>query len=458
MSQSRRYTTEQIDRWIEGLAGSETGPIGEIRSAGRRRFSETGFPTTRHEEWKYTNLRPALAQQFALSERSSAADVSVEQASEIGFSGDAIRLVFVNGHVRSDLSSIQGLPDGVVVSSLADAIDKRIDEVVANVARYPESFATPFVELNNAHLRDGAFVAVADSVDLDRPIHLLFLGSAVGEKESSGTVSYIRNIYSIGRNSRVTIVEEFVGCDDALRMTNVVGESSVGDASRLEVVKIQRESATTIHVGTSHTTVGRDSTYTNNALHFGGGLTRNDPQARLEGTGGHAAIDGLLLADGNRLVDAHTSIDHTVSDCTSHELYKSIVDDAGHAVFNGKIFVQKGAQRTDSEQSNMNLLLSETANVDTKPQLEIFADDVKCTHGATIGHLDETSMFYLRSRGIGKEEARTMLVHAFAAEVIDHIGSESIREYAGLRLDEYFDAHDSRTDASEASTGEIRNG
>ena len=248
-------------------------------------------------------------------------------------------------------------------------------------------------------------------------------------------VTYPRTLLIAESGSEATVVEEFTGKPGETYLTNAVAEAVVGENAHLGHVKLQHESPDAFHIGTSWAGLGRNANYYNNTLSFGGRIARNDPWAVLQGEGGHAAIDGLYLVGEDQLIDSHTSIDHAVPNCTSHELYKGILRGNGHGVFNGKIFVRKDAQKTDSVQSNMNLLLSDEAEIDTKPQLEIFADDVKCTHGATIGRLDETSIFYLRARGIGKEHARKMLTYAFAAEVIEHIGDEALRGYAMELLD-----------------------
>lgn len=436
---SKKFSTEHVGQFVEGfnlfegsLNGDSEGPLHYRRREAIDRFAETGFPTTRHEEWKYTNVAPIERTRFrpVLSgEEFSPDDAAV---SSLGFSGDAWRLVFVNGHFAPERSDLNDLPEGVLVKSLAAAIRENTELVADNIAGYPESFESPFAMLNTAYIRNGAIVYVPKNAALPKPVHFLFLSTAPNDP----VVSHPRTLVVVESGAQVTLIEEYAGRDGEVYLTNSVTEVVVGENARVDHVRLQHESRDAYFIGTSHSRLGRSSNYYNNAISFGGKISRNDPVAVLNGEGGHASLDGLYLAGENQLLDSHTVIDHAVSHCTSHELYKGILRENGHGVFNGKIFVRKDAQKTDSKQSNMNLLLSDAAIIDTKPQLEIFADDVKCTHGATIGRLDEKSVFYLQARGIGREEARTMLIYAFAAEAIDHIEDESVREYAMALLDE----------------------
>ena len=436
---SRYYTDDQVATFVEGIEavrGDRTlhGPLAEASDRAASRFASTGFPTTKHEDWKYTSLRTFLKNKFYPTSATTAAEVEVDRSIK-RFDGDAERLVFVNGHYRADLSQIGDLPEGVILDSLASRIADDAEEVVDAVANYPDSFVTPFVDLNTANLQDGVILRVPKGVEMPRPVHALFLSDG-----SSGTVaSYPRIVMTAGESSRVTLFEEYRTLGEGAHFTCAIGEVEIGANAIVDHIRLQEESLEAYNISASHAVLRRDATYRNNALSFGCKLSRNDPAAILSGEGGHAAIDGLYLAGEGQTLDAHTSIDHDAAHCTSHELYKGILRESGHAVFNGKIFVREGAQKTDSEQSNMNLLLSDQAAIDTKPQLEIFADDVKCTHGATIGRLDETSLFYLRSRGIGEEAARNIMTYAFAAEVIDHVEEESIASYLTEILDTKID-------------------
>lgn len=436
---SRYYSNENLETFVEGIqrVRSERPMTGELDIATREAavsFAETGFPTTKHEDWKYTSLRSFLKKTFEPTSPLDAAAVHVSKDVR-GFTDEADRLVFVNGYYRADLSTVGTLPEGVVLCSLAEAIEQKTERVTDAMANYPESFVTPFVNLNTANLADGLFLEVPKGVSMPRPVHALFLSDG-----ASGTIAtYPRIVVTAGESSRLTLFEEYRTLGDGAHFTCAIGEVEVGPNAIVDHIRLQEESQEAYNISASHARLGRDSLYRNNAISFGGFLSRNDPSALLNGPGGHAALDGLYLAGDGQTLDAHTSIDHVSSHCTSHELYKGILKGNGHAIFNGKIFVREGAQKTDSKQSNMNLLLSNDASIDTKPQLEIFADDVKCTHGATIGRLDEVALFYLRSRAIGVDEARNMLTYAFAAEVIDHVEHEKIASYLTTILDTRFE-------------------
>lgn len=435
---SKKFNTKNIEQFVEGfrlfegsLNGDAEKPLHYRRREAISRFAETGFPTTKHEEWKYTNVAPieGLHYRPVLSREEAIESAGAFEA--VGYSGDAWRIVLVNGHFDPERSSLEGLPDGVIVSSLATAIREETELVTDNIAGYPETFEHSFAMLNTAHIVDGAFVRIPKNVALEKTIHILHLSSSGSDEPR---VTYPRTLVVAESGSEATILEEFTGNEADVYLTNAVGEVAVGENATINHVVLQHQSLASYHVSALHARLSRHSNYHNNIISFGGRIARNDPWAVLGGEGGHAALDGMYLVGEDQLIDSHTSIDHAVPNCTSHELYKGILRENGHGVFNGKIFVRKDAQKTDSKQSNMNLLLSDSAMIDTKPQLEIFADDVKCTHGATIGRLDASSIFYLRARGIGFEQARKMLTYAFAAEAIEHIRDESIRDYASELL------------------------
>ena len=437
---SRYYTTDRVETYVaesrKGLAETPdiTPELARRREEAISRFASTGFPTTKHEEWKYTSLRAFLAQEFRTIDRHTAltSDLNQTVVAATGFRSErAHRLVFLNGFYRPDLSHTGELPEGVVLMPLSTAIAERTELVADAIASYPESFSTPFTELNTAQMQDGLFLRIPRNVSVEGVVHLLFLvDGAPGD-----VACYPRNLVVAESGSSVTVLEEYRSNSDGASLTCAVTEVEVGDGARVDHVKIQTESEAAFHIAAAHARLGRDASYHNNAITLGGKISRNDPSALLAAEGGHAALDGLYIADSGQTLDAHTSIDHASAHCTSHELYKGILRGDGHAVFNGKIFVREGAQKTDSKQSNMNLLLSDSAEIDTKPQLEIFADDVKCTHGATIGRLDDTGLFYLRSRGIGAQQAEAMLTWAFAAEVMEHIADGEIAEYATSLLE-----------------------
>jgi Fe-S cluster assembly protein SufD len=343
--------------------------------------------------------------------------------------------VFVNGRYNAELSSVT-VQQGVRAQSLAQAMgaDPSLER---HLGRHVALDATPFVAWNTAQITDGAFVHVPAGVDLARPIHLLFV-TAPGVSDAS---VHPRNLILVDREARASIIESYVTLAQGERyLTNAVTEVVVGDNAWVEHTRIQRESERAFHVGCTHVAQSRDSHYRNFSFAMGGALARHDLRSHLNAANVESLLYGLYFGRGEQLVDNHTAILHDHPDCRSWEVYKGILDDRSHGVFNGKIFVTPEAQKTDAKQTNRTLLLSETAKIDTKPQLEIFADDVKCTHGATVGSLNESMLFYLRSRGIPLESARRHLTYAFAAEVIAEVTLQPVREELDMLVRERVDA------------------
>jgi Fe-S cluster assembly protein SufD len=391
-----------------------------LRRQAMERFSALGFPTIRHEEWKYTNLMPLIRTPF----QPAALDLNGLSPKALPF-GDVAehRLVFVNGRFAPQLSALDALPPGVKVGSLADALRFDAALMEAHLAHYARFEEQTFVALNTALMEDGAFVHVPRGVVVEEPIHLLFVATADGEP----TVSHPRNLIALDENSQAKVIETYVGSGDGVYFTNAVTEIVAGQNAVLDHYKVQRESEAAFHVATVQAQLSRSSTVASYSISLGGALVRNDINAVLGGEGGEATLNGLYIVNGAQHVDHHTLIQHAQPHCPSHELYKGILDGKATGVFNGKIYVHPGAQKTDAKQTNQNLLLSRDASINTKPQLEIYADDVRCTHGATVGQLDEDAVFYLRSRGIGLAEARALLTYAFASDILSRIKVESLR-------------------------------
>jgi Fe-S cluster assembly protein SufD len=309
------------------------------------------------------------------------------------------------------------------VGSLASALQTDLATVEPHLARFARYDAQPFVALNTALMEDGAFVRIARGVVAEEPIHLLFLTVA----EEGPLVTYPRNLILADENSQATIVETYAALDGGVYFNNVVTEIIAAENAVLDHYKIQQESEGAFHIATQQVQQDRDSNFTSHSISLGGALVRNDINAVLNGTGIESTVNGLYLASGRQHVDNHTAIDHAKPHCNSHELYKGILDGHATGVFNGKIFVRPDAQKTDAKQTNQNLLLSADATINTKPQLEIFADDVRCTHGATVGQLDADAIFYLRSRGLGLEEARGLLTYAFASDILERVKVAPLR-------------------------------
>jgi Fe-S cluster assembly protein SufD len=403
-----------------------------LRSQGFARFESLGFPTTKNEDWHFTSVARIADQSFHAA-MTSKADVSSEGSTAGMVARADLRrftfgqptwhtLVFVNGEFSEDLSSYAALGEKVRVSSLANAIRSgtvRPERHLGKIAAF-ESHA--FTALNTAFIRDGAFVELQADAVVEQPIHMLFVSEGAGE-----AVSHPRNLIIAARNSRASIIESYISIRDNCYFTNAVTEISLGEGARIDHYKIQRESEKSYHVGTTQIRQARDSQLHSFSFAVGGSLARTNIYTSLDGDAATCTLNGLYLTDGKQHIDNQTSIEHIAPNCPSHELYKGVLDGHSHGVFNGKVYVHPEAQKTDGKQSNNNLLLSPTARVDTKPQLEIFADDVKCTHGATVGRLDEMAMFYLNSRGIGSDSARTLLTYAFAADVLETIELEPMK-------------------------------
>jgi Fe-S cluster assembly protein SufD len=392
------------------------------RKAAFDRFQTLGFPTTKHEEWRFTNVAMIAKTAFAPAGRAPA---DVEPALWP-------RLVFVNGHFDEPLSTLDGLPPGVRARSLAEALLDEADGVQEHLARHAAYEEQAFVALNTAFMADGACIEVPGGVQVKHPIELLFV--ATGGPEP--VVTHPRNLIVAGPGSGLNIIERYVGNGQGVYFTNAVTEMVVGENAAIDHCKVNQESSQAYHIGTLQLNQDRNSTVTSHTVTVGGALVRNDISTLLDGDGGHCDLNGLYLTSGRQHVDNHLRVEHAKPNCDSREFFKGVLDGQSKAVFTGRIVVHEDAQKTDAKQTNMNLLLSADAQVDTKPQLEILADDVKCTHGATVGQIDEDAVFYLRSRGIDETTARGVLIHAFAQESLDRIGTEPLQRQLREILDE----------------------
>lgn len=378
-----------------------------LRTRAREHFERQGFPTLRQEEWRFTNVAAVAKTSFG---RPGAVD-----AAKVGAEIDAFRLagtielVFVDGRFVVELST-QDLPAGLTVSH--DGAASRADALLGSVAGIE---TRPFAALATALFEELAFVEVARGAVVETPLHLLFYSTA---QEVPGA-SFPRTLIHAGEQSQATIVESFAGAADAVYLTCPVTEIVAEPAAVVDHYKFQRDSRAAYHLSCLALVTARGSNVSTHSYSLGGAIVRHDIQARLAGEGSEVTLNGLYLVDGRQVCDTHMRVDHVAAHCASHELYKGILDGKSRAVFNGRIFVHKGAQKTDAKQTNRNLLLSDDALVNTNPQLEIFADDVKCTHGSTVGQLDDDAIFYLRSRGIGAEAAKSLLTYAFASDLVE---------------------------------------
>jgi Fe-S cluster assembly protein SufD len=416
----------QLQKEVEG---KQPPWLQQIRKAAISRFSELGFPTPRQEEWKYTEVAPIRRAAFkpAAYEPNG---LTAERLNELSFGNlQCPRLVFVNGYYSAELSSFNGLPSSVQVQSLAEVLEQDPDRVEAHLARYADYQDHPFVALNTALIQDGALIHVPKGEVVQEPIHLLYLSTAADE----AVAIHPRNLIIAEGGSQIAILESYVGLQEGVYFTNSVTEIVAAENTVVDHYKVHQESKEAFHIATLQVHQEGDSSVRAFNGTLGGELTRNEVNVVLDGEGAECTLDGLYLMSGKQHVDNHTRLEHAKPHCESREMYKGILGEKASGVFHGRIVVLPGAQKTDSKQTNNNLLLSDEAVINTKPQLEIYADDVKCTHGATIGQLDPEALFYLRSRGIDKTTARSLLIYAFASQVINRIKVDPVRS----RLDEY---------------------
>jgi Fe-S cluster assembly protein SufD len=408
--------SEQLGQWLEAFTSQPPSPFQPLREAAFRKFTELGFPTTHDEEWRFTNVSSIARGQFTTAKAAAPGDVDQLAPWTAGH-----RLIFVNGFLTEQVIDA---PKGVQIGDL--------DETAAATLGQLAPQDHPFVALNTAFLNHGAFLRVARGAVVEQPIHIVYV--------TLGQDSYVapRTLITVGANAQCTIVETYVGAGSYF--TNAVTEIVAGEGAVVDHYKVTVEAAAAQHISTLQATLGRSANFSSHSISMGGALVRNDAGATLsEGT--EATLNGLYIVNGTQHIDNHTVIDHAKPHANSHELYKGILDGKASAVFNGRIIVRQDAQKTDSKQTNKNLVLSDEAVIDTKPELQIWADDVKCTHGATIGQLDAEALFYLRSRGIGKQNARSLLTYAFAQDIIDRVKVPSLRDALERILYEKFNEH-----------------
>jgi len=427
-----RVDTSAFERAIESRARQASAPwLAQLQANGRERFGALGFPSTRDEDWRYTDIGPILRAGLdpVLNPPAMANAAALAPYTPAGL--DAHKLVFVNGRYAPHLGQPPAnLPAGAFVGSLADALAANLpglDGAVGHIAGDP---GHGFAALNTALLEDGLCILLPSGCSIELPVHAIFLT----DEGASGSVCNPRSLVVAGENSRLVLVEHYAGAFDGPCLTNAVTEMRIGDGAHVEHYRLQEQGAQAFHVGGLYLDVGRDARCTTHGVDLGGRLVRNDLHARLTAPGAQCELNGLYVAAGRQHVDNFTRIDHLQPNGTSREFYKGVLDGRGRSVFHGRVVVHPDAQRTDAQQTNNNLLLSRDAEADTKPQLEIYADDVKCSHGATVGQLDPDALFYLRSRAIDLATARDLLTYAFANEVLDRMSLAPVRESLENRL------------------------
>jgi Fe-S cluster assembly protein SufD len=421
--------TEQLEIYLESFtelqkraAGRDLPWLRQLREDAFARFCEVGFPNTHDEDWRFTNVSAIARTPFQLARDGG---LSNEEVEPFRIKGAACQLVFVNGRFVRDLSSIGKLPVGVNLNGLAEEINSNPRAIEAHLGRYLDTRRDAFCALNTAFAGDGAYVHIRKGTIVEDPIFLLFI-STVGD---APLMSHPRNLIVAEEESQATIVEDYVSLGESTAFCNTVTELVAGDNAVISHYMIEREHRQAFNVSTLRIQQGRSANVASHSVLLGGGLVRNNVHPVLAGEGGECLINGLFIGNGQQHLDNYMLVEHASPHCGSRQFYNGILDDRAHGVFHGRIIVHKDAQKTDAKQTNRNLLLSDDAQIDTKPQLEIYADDVKCTHGATIGQIDENALFYLRSRGIDELSARKLLLFAFASECLDRMKASPAREH-----------------------------
>ena len=395
--------------------------VKERRDAAARRFADVGFPTTRNEDWRFTNITPIAETTFVPAAGSFVQAASLVAAVNVP---GAVRLAIVNGQFAAGLSDLSAMPKGIRIAGLRDGARDGTDGLEQHLATVFNLDAHPLAALNTAHLDDGVAIFVTPGAVVETPMHIVTVTGGDGQV----VAAHPRVLVVAGANSQVRIAHTYVGAKDDVYFNNAVVEVVVNEGAIVDYYTDQRESERAYHIANIQAHVAAKGVFNSHAFSTGARIQRHDVGIALKGEGADCTMNGVYLADGDRLMDTHTSLDHAMPHCTSHELYKGILAGKARAVFNGRIIVRLDAQKTDAKQTNRALLLSDDATINSNPQLEIFADDVKCTHGAAVGQLDEEAMFYLQARGLTRIEARDMLLHAFAGEVLEGLKIPALRE------------------------------
>lgn len=421
---------EEFTRFAQETAFDTPSWLRALRDDAFARFCATGFPTTRDEDWRFTNLGALTRTPFRLG-RKGARTLAASGLATWRIENAAARMVFINGHFLPELSTRGGFLEGLTVHSIHEEIKRHPEAAAEHFARFLRDERDPFCALNLAFAEDGAYVHVPRGMTVKRPIHLLFVSAA----EAEPVMMHPLNLIVVDEEAQASIVEDYVSVGgEAPALSNVVTELVVGRNSTVEHTLIEREHRAAYNLSTLRIEQERNGNVASHSLLLGGALVRNNVHPRLAGEGSECLINGLFVGDGEQHLDNYMLVEHLSQHCTSRQFYNGILDDRAHGVFHGRIVVYKDAQKTDAKQTNRNLLLSDDAQIDTKPQLEIYADDVKCTHGATIGQIEEEALFYLRSRGIAEVDARQLLLHAFAGECLDRMMPGPAREYANAAV------------------------
>ena len=432
-------TVAQLDTYLDSFnafqktaAGHDLAWLKKLRQGAFARFAEVGFPTTHDEDWRFTNVAVIAKAAFRLA-TAGAKSVTKDAVASFALPSALCQLVFVDGYFVPEFSVIGALPRGVKVTSLADAINTDPTSLEAHLGRYLDIQRDAFLALNTAFAHDGGYVFVPKNTVVEQPIHLLFVSTS----SDSPLMTHPRNLIVAEDGSQVAVVEDYVSLGSGVTFSNTATELVAGGSAVVSHYMIEREDTNAFNISTLRMQQGRSSNVSTHSILLGGGLVRNNVHPVLNGDGAECLINGLFLGDGTQHLDNYMLVEHAQPHCESRQFYNGILDGKAHGVFHGRIIVHKDAQKTDAKQTNRNLLLSDDAQIDTKPQLEIYADDVKCTHGATIGQIEENALFYLQSRGIDEVSARKLLLQAFASECLERMKPGVARTHAERLIHEH---------------------
>ncbi|GMQ96628.1 MAG: Fe-S cluster assembly protein SufD [Gammaproteobacteria bacterium] len=407
------------------LPGKALNWLAQSRDDAIEQFSDSGLPGTQQEDWKYTSVRSIEKRLFKPAD-SFCVGLDLDDIEDYLIAGlDTHLLTFLNGRFTPQLSKPGKLADGIIINNLAKAFTEHAELLETHLNRYANTEANGFTSLNTAFINDGALIFLPNNTVIEKPVQLLFLSTSQDQE----TVAHNRVLVVAGQNSQATLIESYASMGNNHYLNNMLTEISLAPNAVLTHYKLQHESTKAFHISMLEVRQAKDSQFTSHSVSLGAQLARHDINIHLDGEGADCTLNGLYVTDGKQHVDYHTNVEHAKPNGASREYYKGILDGRSRAVFNGRVHVHQDAQKTDAEQSNKNLLLSRDAEIDTKPQLEIFADDVKCSHGAAIGQLDENMLFYLRARGISEDAARALLTWGFAHDIIERMSLEPVQKW-----------------------------
>lgn len=400
--------------------GQHVAWLKSLRLKSLVQFNKQGLPSNKHEDWKYTSLWSLSQQEF--THKAEESDVSAEQCDQLALLNDNYRVVIIDGIFSAQLSQLDNLQDGLTINPLST--EEGLAKAQPDLGRQIDITKAGFNALNTLLMNEGFVITVDSGVQIEKTIEVIVINTGT----TPNLATHLRNVIVMADNSQATVIEHYIGLTDNVSLTNVVTEAVLATNAELNHYKLQQESSNAFHIATLAAKQGSKSQWKTNNISLGAKLARNDVHSQLLGQQSHVVMDGLYLANNEQHIDNHTRIDHTVANTTSEELYKGVLDDKSHAVFNGKVIVHKDAQKTDANQQNQNLLISRGCEIDTKPEMEIYADDVKCAHGSTVGQINEDHLFFLRARGLDEVSARSLLTYAFAVDVLNRIPPEEIRQ------------------------------